>query len=278
MIVQFLKQLETLFNSEFNVLINPIATHVVLGKVNNPLDSQLPLIELFPGELVISPEASDTKISEPAPQKVKRWVEIEAPDSGGPYALNYTPTAGVAAGKLWFNKDLAGERSELILENTEFTINRAAKTLTFTIDVSAANFAEIDYEFAGNVTMRAFTQQFFIAVSEKDNLQKIEEISALACAMVFTNLQNLIADFNNSNAPVKYQTKVFSTKHLIQHLQFLGGNYNEISTTKILKFEVKGLMYFIKELEGGYEFIKYIISKGKTPTAPTDIDIDIGLG
>ena len=276
MIQQLLQQIITIFESGFNGLVDNNDIHA--GPVNTPSgNNNLPAIAVHAGDITFEQSFADQNSSEPRPQEGRQIIEID--NDTGPYDLDHIPLEGSVLAHIIYLAGELGERKKLIQENKDYTINyqTGAITLGNDLDLADASQVSLKYSFPGIFALREFQQDFYIDVYD-DEVDGVEIIASLASAMVLTQHDTLINDFNDPDVPA-YTVNSFRSTHNLSSLSLLSGVPDFSGNTKHLKltFQVRGQLFLSRTLDEPAYLIEKVRSR-PAEDSPHAVDIDADLG
>lgn len=252
---------------------NPVALHIVTGP---PPANPRPFLAVYGGDLHMGAQAPDFSSSQPRPMELKEEFPVQAGTPQGPYSLAQTPLKGSALGRLVYDKGGLDERRRLIQENKDFTIDYPNASLQIQADMADASHVQLVYFFAGIFFVQEFRQEFFLEVLGPD-VSALERLSSLAASVIFTNHDELIAHYNQSNRTV-YSATQYLSEHWIGRLAWLdnstvhAGNNSSVK----MRFSVNGQVKHIRADAGGFGIIESIRSPGQPATTGVNISPEMG--
>lgn len=276
MIQRLLQQIITLFEEGFNGLVADNDIHV--GPISAPTgNGNLPALAVHPGAISFERNFTDQSSSEPRPQEGRQDITID--NNTGPYNLNNIPLEGSALASIIYNVGVLGERRKLIQENKDFTINYQTGSIELDneVNLTDASLIRIKYSFPGIFALREFQQDFFIDAYDNEE-DGVEIIASLASAMILTQHDSLLEDFNDPDNPA-YLVTTFRSTHNLTNLYLLSGIPDFSNNTKHLRltFQVRGQLHLSRSLDEPAYLIEKIRSRPEVDS-PHAVDIDAELG
>jgi hypothetical protein len=159
------------------------------------------------------------------------------------------------------------------MENKNFTVDYQSATILFSFDISEASDILLQYSFVGVFVIQEFQQDFLMEVYD-NNMADVEKWASLAHAIITTNHDELIANFNFTDT-AQYVANQFLSAHTINRIELITGvpdaSRNEPGLR--LTYKVQGQIKLVKEIVGGFGIIEKIHSPGRISDHPVDIEI-----
>ena len=273
MIFNLQNQVVALFRSKLAGVIKTPDTSIISGP---PADTPRPMIAVYGGNFQILSKAGDFSSSQPRPREIAEEFPVDQGTPAGPYNLSKIPLTGTAIGQLTYNKGSLNERSRLILEKADFTIDYSGGSVTLLVDAKGASVLRVTYSFPATFFSEDFQQDFFIETLGPD-MAVVEKIASLASTILFTNYDELIAGFNTTN-PTQYSTADYLSEHRLGRLNWVDGQtvYAGNDSSVKMKFSVSSQIIHIRQTVSGFGLIEKVHSPGSSATP--GINIEPGLG
>ena len=132
-------------------------------------------------------------------------------------------------------------------------------------------------QYPSAVPIPAFSRYGYAAKVGFINAFNLERLSAITTAVLLTNHDNLLEQFNKTNR-TEHSIGDYVSEHSIREINLLSVTPNYLTEPTILlmrlQCEVSGEIKAIKEISGGYGLIEKILSPGRTGE-PVDIEVNI---
>ena len=237
---------------------------ITVGRLSLAQLDPAPRIGVSFGPLAVNQQMAESPSSTVRPQEKKERIAVDNVHPLGPYILSKTPLENSLTGQVIFKDGLVGERRRLILENKDFTLNYATRTLAFTTDISGADVLSLQYSFPGIFTIREFKQGLIVEIIEA-SAWNLERLSAITTAVLLTNHDAFLEQFNKTNR-TEHSSGNYLSAHTIREITLLNVTPSYFTEPPIflmrLQCEVAGDIKAIKEIGDGFDLIKKIDIRG----------------
>ncbi len=275
MIQQLLDQIVTLLQGGFTGVIPDVANRIGAGPTAEPTMGNRPTLALYLDQLTFGKQFRESSSSSPRPQTIRETLAINGGTPAGPYTLAKTPLRKTMRCTVVYDEGALTERHVSLQEDDDFTIDYGAATLTFSFDVAGADTMRLTYSFVGVFTIREFQQDFFLDVYD-DDMAGVEQWASLAAAMILTNHDELVAQYNDPSTATAYTANQFVNTHTVDQILLLDGNpdFSGDAAKMQFRFQVHGQLKPVKEIVDGFALIEKVRSPGRPPEGPLDIDIE----
>lgn len=234
--------------TELNDLINKSEIIILNNNATENIDKKACEIYLSSGKLTINQKFNDSIKPQLSTQYISETLEINLAEKHHKYQLKYEPIEHSIRYYL-----LIDNQEKVIEENKDFKITQKKKDIDITIEneqlFSKATKIILKYSYIeGLISLQEFKQELLINITEEKS-EKLEEITSLITAIIITNQQTFIDNYNNSsNSPTQYRSKTVLNTHTISEISFREGIYLNQQTPLIfqLKFDIIGQLKMIR--------------------------------
>ncbi len=274
MVQQLISQIIERLRSGFAGVITNPATRILDGPAPVPTIAQVPRLALYMGTTAFEQQYRDQASSQPRPMEMRQTLPFNL--GLGPYQLAQTPLDKSMLCKVQFSQAVGGRR-RLFQEGKDFTIDYQNARLSFIQEPNGAETMSLKYSYVGVFTVREFQQDFFLDIFD-DSAAKVENWATLSTAMILSNHDELLNDFNINN-PLPHIANEFVSEHTLSHVLPINTTVEKLPGSDFFKLQMKfnanGQVKYIRTQLGGFGIIEKIQSPGVASAHPVDIDIEL---